>query len=77
MPCKHIAPKAMAIEFRRAAAAASGRASMRLEAIGARSSKGYAGKIQMGVIVCIGNVLHIVRTFWEDGKGSLLSRPDY
>jgi len=57
VPWMQTAPSAMAIELIRAAAAASGRASIRLDANGATSSKGYAGKIQIGVMVCIGNVL--------------------
>ena len=49
-PCRHIAPKAIATEFILAAAAESGKASMRLAANGAMRSRGYAGKIQIGVI---------------------------
>jgi hypothetical protein len=52
-----MAPKVIATELIRAAAAASGKASMRQEPNGAISSKGYAGNIQIGVIVWIGNVL--------------------
>ena len=47
------------MEFMRAAAAALGRASMRFEAKGACNSSGYAGKIQIGVMVWIGNVLNL------------------
>lgn len=60
MPCTQIEPKATAVEFIRAAAAASGNESMRLAANGAVRRRGYAGKIQIGVIVCIGNVLRRV-----------------
>lgn len=52
-----IAPKAIATELIRAAAAASGNAAIRLPANGAMRSNGYAGKIHIGVIVWIGNVL--------------------
>ncbi len=52
-----IAPNAIAIEFILAAASESGNASIRLAANGAMRSRGYAGKIQIGVIVCMGNVL--------------------
>jgi hypothetical protein len=45
------------MELIRAAAAASGKASIKFEARGDMRSNGYAGKIQIGVIVCIGNVL--------------------
>ena len=44
----------------RAAAAALGRASIRLEARGACKRSGYAGKIQIGVMVWIGNVLDLL-----------------
>jgi hypothetical protein len=43
--------RAMATELIRAAAVASGKASIRLEASGAIRSRGYAGNIQMGVMV--------------------------
>jgi hypothetical protein len=52
-----MAANAMAMEFIRSAAAAVGRASMRLAANGALRRRGYAGKIHIGVIVWIGNVL--------------------
>jgi hypothetical protein len=45
------------MEFIRLASAELGRASMRLAANGASKSNGYAGKIQIGVMVWIGNVL--------------------
>lgn len=59
VPCKHIAARAMASELMRVAAAAEGRASMRFAANGAVRRRGYAGKIQMGVMVWIGKVLCI------------------
>ncbi len=52
-----MAPRAIARELILAAAAESGRASMRFAAIGPMRSRGYAGKIQIGVIVWMGNVL--------------------
>lgn len=51
VPWRQMAARAIAIELRRVAAAASGKASMRLAASGAVTRRGYAGKIQMGVIV--------------------------
>jgi hypothetical protein len=56
-PCRHIAARAIVSEFTREAAAAVGKASMRFAANGAVRRRGYAGNIQMGVIVWIGNVL--------------------
>lgn len=51
VPCRDTAASAMASELMRAAAAADGSASIRFAASGAVRSKGYAGKIQMGVMV--------------------------
>jgi hypothetical protein len=57
------------MEWIRAAAAASDRASMKLEAKGAMSSRGNARKIQIGVLVRIGNVLKFVREFLNSREG--------
>lgn len=51
VPCMQTAPKVMATAFIRVAAAESGNASIRFAANGLIRSKGYAGKIHMGVIV--------------------------
>jgi hypothetical protein len=51
VPCTQTAPKAIAMELILAAAAASGNASIRFAARGEIRSNGYAGKIQIGVIV--------------------------
>jgi len=59
VPCRHTAASAMASEFTRSAAAGVGRASMRFAAKGAVRRRGYAGKIQMGVMVWIGKVLRV------------------
>jgi hypothetical protein len=59
VPCRHTAASEMASEFMRAAAAAVGRASIRFAANGAVRRRGYAGKIQMGVMVWIGKVLYV------------------
>jgi hypothetical protein len=56
----HTAPKAIVTELIRAAAAASGNASMRFAANGAMRSRGYAGKIQIGVMLWIGKVLRLI-----------------
>ena len=57
VPWSETAPIAMALASILAAASASGKASMRLPARGAINSKGYAGKIHIGVIVWTGKVL--------------------
>jgi hypothetical protein len=57
VPWIQTAPKAIAMEFMRAAAAELGRASIRFEANGAIRRRGYAGKTQIGVMVWIGKVL--------------------
>jgi hypothetical protein len=51
VPWRQIAARAIASELIREAAAAVGRASMRFAANGAVRRRGYAGKIQMGVMV--------------------------
>jgi hypothetical protein len=60
MPWIQIAARAIASEFIRKAAAVVGRASMRFAANGAVRRRGYAGNIQMGVIVWIGKVLCVL-----------------
>jgi hypothetical protein len=57
VPWRQIAARAIVSEFIREATAAVGKASMRFAASGAVRRRGYAGKIQIGVMVWIGKVL--------------------
>lgn len=59
VPWIQTAPNVMAIAFMRVAAAGEGKLSMRLAAKGPMRRRGYAGKIQIGVMVWMGNVLKI------------------
>jgi hypothetical protein len=58
-PCKQIAASAMVNEFTCEAAAIVGKVSIRFAANGAVKRRGYAGNIQIGVIVWIGNILQV------------------
>jgi hypothetical protein len=57
VPWTVTAPKVIANEFISVADFVEGRASIKFEANGAASSIGYAGKIQIGVMLCTGNDL--------------------
>ena len=57
VPCSVTAPKAMVRPLIRDAAASDGSASIRFEAKGAVRRRGYAGNIQMGVMVWMGKDL--------------------
>lgn len=59
VPCSVTAPKVIASTF--ILEVSDGRASIKFEAKGAMSRSGYAGNIQIGVMLCIGkDLLHSV-----------------
>ena len=68
VPCSVIAPSEIAMALIRIASAVPGSASMRFEAKGALRRSGYAGKIQIGVILWIGNDLQMINRWLSSSR---------
>jgi hypothetical protein len=68
VPCSVIAPREIATALIRLASAAPGSESMRFEAKGALRRSGYAGKIQIGVILWIGNDLCMISRLLSNSR---------